>query len=146
MRRIVTAAGLAVLAACYDPVVQTPDPPAMVDVEPDYVTIDLILIGARSPRVPDAKYDERGARKVAYDVLARARRGESWAALKKEHSDDPAGPHTLVNRDVRRSATSEAIARHTFGESVGDSAFRLAVDATDAVACAFGYYVIKRIK
>jgi len=120
--------------------------------EPDYVTVDHILIGVRSPRMPDG-FEAKKARTIAYDLLARLEEGESWDALKRSHSADPppGGPYKMVNSNVRRAATADVIPRGGMVRAFGDVGFALQVGALGMAdyhpdKSPFGYHIIKRIQ
>lgn len=122
-----------------------------LDLGPDYVTVDHILIGVKGPRMPQGDTDEV-ARKKVYDLLAQLEKGADWATLKSEHSDDPppGGPYTMANHGQMPRGAKE-YPRSGMAPAFGDVGFALDVDAMkiadyDAQKSPFGYHLIKRIK
>ncbi len=118
--------------------------------EPDYVTVDHILIGVRG-RLPNCSRTPEEARSAAQDVLERARRGEDWEALKRKHSDDPppGGPYTMSNRGISPRAPGEH-PRQGMVPAFGDVGFKLpeggiGLAPYDPQASPFGFHVIKRL-
>jgi peptidyl-prolyl cis-trans isomerase C len=105
--------------------------------EPEMVRASHILIGTRDPAagsdLPDDKKAEK--RKLAEDLLKRARAGEDFAALAKEYSEDP--------------GSKDKGGEYTFprGKMVPEfeaAAFSLEPDqVSDIVTTTYGYHIIK---
>ncbi len=120
--------------------------------EPDRITVDHILVGVRGrdQRTAGFRRPEPEAKKVASEVLERLKKGEDWAALKREFSEDPppGGPYGLANRGV--SNGEGEFRRDGMVPAFGDLGFRLEVGGVgmadfDPVKSPFGYHIIKRV-
>ena len=105
---------------------------------PEQVRAAHVLIGTREKDGPgDEMSDEKkkAQRKIAEDIVKRAKAGEDFAKLAKEHSDDPGskdngGEYTFPRGKMM--AEFEA------------SAFSLATNqVSDVVTTMYGYHVIK---
>lgn len=127
-----------------------PAPPP--EKEPDHVTVDHILIAVKNPKMPGISRSEDEARKIAYDLLVRARKGEEWAALKRAHSDDPppGGPYSMANHGSRpRAQAPREFARGQMVPAFGNVGFKLTVGAIGmaeyhAQESPFGFHIIQR--
>lgn len=124
----------------------TPVPPG-----PDRIAVDHILIGVKSAAFPDGRRSAAEARQVAYDLLAQVQAGGDWAALKRQHSEDPppGGPYAMANHGVRPSGRGE-YPRGGMVPAFGDVGFALAVGAVgmadhDPRTSPFGFHLIKRV-
>ena len=140
---------LLLLAACSGGSENEPLPTAT---PPDVVTVDHILIGVKGPRIPNGKTPE-AAQTLANDVMRQLEAGGDWAALKKQHSDDPppGGPYTMFDDGRNVPAMRGAFPRSGMAPSFGDVAFSLGVGETGMAAyhpqaSMFGFHIIKRIK
>ena len=105
--------------------------------QPEQVRASHILIGTRDPNTNAELTEEqkKAKRKLADDLLARARSGEDFAKLAKEYSDDP--------------GSKDKGGEYTFprGQMVPEfeaAAFSLGTNQiSDVVATQFGYHIIK---
>ncbi len=105
--------------------------------EPEMVRASHILLGTRDPNTRQPLSDEKKAakRKLAEDILKRARAGEDFAVLAKEYSDDP--------------GSKDKGGEYTFPRGVMDPAFESAAfslstnQISDIVTTQFGYHIIK---
>lgn len=120
--------------------------------EPDYVTVDHILIGVRNPRMPGASRDEKEARELAYKLLDEVRNKDGdWAALKRKYSDDPppGGPYSMANKGVRPRSPND-YPRTDMVPAFGNVGFQLEVGeigiADYSPASPFGFHLIKRVR
>jgi len=119
--------------------------------EPEVVTVDHILIGVKSPRMPKGK-SVAEARKIAHDLLERLRAGTGdWDTFKHRFSDDPppGGPYTMTNLGV--PAQGGAYPRKRMAKAFGDVGFSLKVGEIglaeyEPKTCPFGFHIIKRIR
>jgi len=120
--------------------------------EPDYVTVDHILIGVKSKKLPEATRNREEARQLAHKLLDQLEHGADWAALKKRYSDDPppGGPYKMANLGVQPRGKQE-YPRKGMVKGFGDVSFSLAVGETriaeyDETASPYGFHIISRIK
>ncbi len=120
--------------------------------EPDRVVVQHILI-AFEGKLPGKTIsrNEEEARRLAHDLLERARGGEDFDALVREHTDDShPGIYGMANRGLSPSGENE-FGRDQMVPGFGDVAFSLPPDAIglcefDGLKSPFGYHVIKRLK
>jgi hypothetical protein len=131
--------------------------------EPDAVTVQHVLVKAgpdkpdpRQPAQPKQKTVEE-ARKLAEDIMRRAKNGADFAELVRTYSEDPgsvkndpAGSYVLAN-DGKPKPTPTAIDRASFVAGFTAVAFALevgdvAMATYDAELSPFGFHVIKRVK
>ncbi len=134
------------------PASAAPAPAPTLETEPDYIAVDHILIGV-SGRLPGCTRKPEEARKIAYEVLDRARKGEDWATLKSRHSDDPppGGPYNMANRGVApRAPQPREFERDGMVPAFGDVGFRLPRGAIglaeyDPQKSPFGFHLIRRV-
>jgi parvulin-like peptidyl-prolyl isomerase len=90
----------------------------------------------RAPATITRSKDE--ARKLAADVLAKVKKGQDFAALAKQHTDE------AVGKD-RGGALPKISKSSAFAQAFKDAAFRLKVgEVSDVVETPFGFHVIKR--
>jgi peptidyl-prolyl cis-trans isomerase C len=147
------------LAACGEKEPASPPPgPRATDpvggqrAEPDHISVDHILVGVRSPGFPQGKRDAEAARLFAEDLVRRLAEGADWAALKREHSEDPppGGPYEMANHGATPRHGGE-FRRDGMVPAFGDVGFTLAVGAVGLAPyhpekSPFGFHVIKRVK
>jgi len=126
--------------------------------EPEYVTVDHILIGVRSADMPKG-LPQKEAAALVETILDELASGGSWFDLKQKHSNDPGskdvrgGPYAMSNNNALRRA--DVTPRGKMVNAFGDIGFRLEVGEI-AVApykvargpgwSPFGYHIIKRVK
>lgn len=122
--------------------------------EPDYVTVDHILIGVKGPgRSSGFPHTAAEAKTLAYDLLEKLEAGANWADVKQKYSDDKqngiaGGPYAMANRGVApRPGEYE---RTGMVPAFGDVGFALKVGemrvADHGPTSPYGYHIIKRIK
>lgn len=129
-------------------------------VEPERVVVDHILIGVQGGRLPNPKYSNDQARKVAYRLLDLLKAGGDWDSLKRQHSEDrpgpgqpPGGPYAMANNGVM--PRSGEYRRGDMASAFGDVGFKLEVGEIGIAdfnpngarpPSPFGYHIIKRVK
>jgi hypothetical protein len=119
--------------------------------EPARVVVQHLLIGFKKS-VPgkDVQRSRKEAEVLAGELLERARGGEDFEALVREHTDDSfPGIYVLVNAGSPR--TSGSFRRADMAARFGDVAFGLAVGevglaAHHAALSPYGWHVIKRLE
>lgn len=146
-----------VLAACKSQPQPQPEPKPQTEApkvrtEADRITVQHILIGFKGsvPGKPITRSREE-AEKLANELLARGRKGEDFAALTKQYSDDsPDGVYSMSNFNVQPKH-GEEFPRKGMVKGFGDAAFALEVGeigiaSHDPQASPYGWHVIKRLK
>ena len=120
--------------------------------EPDHITVDHILIGVKTAKLPDATRDVAQARQLAYKLLDQIEHGGDWAALKKLYSDDPppGGPYRMANNGSEPRDEGEH-ARGKMVKGFGDVSFSLKVGEIkmadyDVKTSPYGFHIIKRVR
>jgi hypothetical protein len=161
---IVVAAALALLSACGKQDATPPAPsssgtPAgprpekIANGEPAVITVEHVLIGFKETMPNKATRSKDEARKLAYEVLNRAKSGEDFTKLRKELSDDngspDAGVYTLVNNGVAKEGSE--FERTGMVPAFGDVGFALNLNEIglaehDDRKSPYGWHIIKRIK
>ena len=128
-----------------------PEAPKAASAGPEHVVVQHILIGfAGSVPGKNITRTTEEARKLAEELLARARKGEDFDALVKQYTDDAApGIYGMANTGVR-PGTAET-PRTGMVKGFGDASFSLAVGEVgmapyDPKASPYGWHVIKRLK
>jgi parvulin-like peptidyl-prolyl isomerase len=125
--------------------------PPQAAAEPEHVQVQHILISFTG-KLPgkNVTRTQEEAQKLAYDVLARARKGEDFDALVKQYTDDAApGMYGMSNAGV--APAGGEYSRTGMVPAFGDVGFKLKVGEIgiadfDARKSPFGYHIIKRIK
>ena len=128
----------------------TPADPA-AGKEPDHITIQHVLIGFNGS-VPgkNVTRTQDEARKLAEEILARARKGEDFEGLVKQYTDDAApGIYSMSNKGVAPSAGEYP--RERMVPAFGDAGFPLQVGEFgmapyDKVKSPYGWHIVKRLK
>ncbi len=128
----------------------TPAPAARPE-EPEVVVVQHLLIGfKRTLPKKGVTRTKKEAMALAEDLLRRAREGEDFDALVREHTDDShPGLYTLTNRKAPvRAGTYK---RDDMVPSFGDVAFSLkpgeiGMAKYSASGSPYGWHVIKRIE
>lgn len=167
--RLVLLLGLILLVGC-------PDPPSkknknkdktITDLQietdqgigPNFVTVQHCLIMFKNKMSKQhVTRTQAEAKKIAYELLEKAKSGADFAAIIKEHTDDAApGIYRMANFGLQ-GATSpiadpidQVFERGEMAKSFGDVGFALEVGEFgmadfDKKDCPFGYHIIKRIK
>jgi parvulin-like peptidyl-prolyl isomerase len=127
------------------------------DGEPDRVKVRHILISFKGSALTDPAVTRTRAEaeKLAVELLARARKGEDFAALAKQYSDDHLrSVYKMANFGVEAIASppsQKETARSKMVRSFGDVSFKLAVGETgmadyDPVRSKYGWHIILRLE
>jgi parvulin-like peptidyl-prolyl isomerase len=119
--------------------------------EPDHITIQHVLIGFNGS-VPGKNITrtQDEAKKLAEEILARAKKGENFDALVKQYTDDsPPGIYSMSNKGVAPAAGEYA--RDRMVPAFGDAGFPLQVGefgmaSYDKVRSPYGWHIVKRLK
>jgi parvulin-like peptidyl-prolyl isomerase len=119
--------------------------------EPDHITIQHVLIGFTGS-VPQKNITrtQDEAKKLAEEILARAKKGENFDELVKKYTDDSApGIYTLANLGVAPAAGEYA--RNRMVSAFGDAGFPLQVGEIgmapyDTAKSPYGWHIVKRLK
>lgn len=145
------SAGVAALAAPQTP--QAPQAPqSQPSAEPEHIQVQHILIGFTGSvggKTITRTKDE--AKKLAYEILARAKKGEDYDALVKQYTDDSApGIYAMSNTGVQPTTPGE-YPRNQMVAAFGDVGFKLkageiGIADNDPRTSPFGWHIIKRIK
>ena len=128
----------------------TPPAPA-AGKEPDHITIQHVLIGFKGS-VPGKNITrtQEEAKKLAEEILARAKKGESFDDLVKQYTDDAApGIYSMSNKGVAPS--DGEYPRERMVAAFGDAGFPLQVGefgmaSYDKVKSPYGWHIVKRLK
>jgi hypothetical protein len=122
--------------------------PAVV---PEHVQVQHILIGfAGSVPGKDIRRTKEEAKKLAYEILERARKGEDFDALVRQYTDDsPPGIYGMCGVGVKpgpgeyvRNQMVPAFGNVGFNISPGN----IGIADYDARLSPFGWHIIKRLK
>ncbi len=126
--------------------------------EPDYITVQHILIGfTGSVGDKEITRTQKEAETLATELLKRAKAGEDFDALVKEHTDDShPGIYQMANFFSQPDMSAEATADKVFPRSrmisaFGDVGFPLEVGEIgmadyDLTTSKYGWHIIKRIR
>ena len=126
-------------------------PPPAAGKEPDHITIQHVLIGFKGS-VPGKSITrtQDEAKKLAEDILARAKKGEDFDALVKQYTDDSApGLYSMANNGV--TPVPGEYPRGRMVPAFGDAGFPLKVGeigmaSYDPNRSPFGWHIVKRVK
>ena len=126
---------------------------SVVKEEPQYVTVQHILIGFTGsvPGKPITR-TQAEAKKLAEDLLARAKAGEDFDALVKEYTDDShPGIYKMANLGVPADMQNGVYPRDGMVQAFGDVGFPLDVGEIglavyDPEKSKYGYHLIKRVE
>lgn len=121
--------------------------------EPDRIVVQHVLIGFQG-KVPGKNItrSEAEAKALAYDILARAKKGEDFDELVRSNTDDAfPGRYGMSNRGVTPAPGGAEYPRDGMVAAFGNVGFKLAVGEVgiadyDPQASPFGFHVIKRIQ
>ena len=125
-------------------------PEKLANPEPEHILVAHVLVAFAGAARSKATRTREAAEKLAYDLLARARKGEDFNKLMKDFSDDPGGGvYGMANHRVNQQG--EEYQRKDMVPAFGDVGFKLEVGAVgmslhDEKKSPFGYHVIKRLK
>ena len=128
-----------------------PTPATAATKEPDHITIQHVLIGFTGS-VPgkNVTRTQDEARKLAEDILARAKKGENFDELVKKYTDDSApGIYSMSNKGVAPGPGEYA--REGMVPAFGDAGFPLQVGeigmaSYDKAKSPYGWHIVKRLK
>ena len=141
---------LAILLAAPLLAAGTPPPPA-AGKEPDHITIQHVLIGFKgSLPGKNITRTQDVAKKLAEEILARAKKGEDFDGLVKQYTDDSApGIYSMSNNGV--APAEGEYARGRMVPAFGDAGFPLKVGeigmaSYDAAKSPYGWHIVKRLK
>jgi hypothetical protein len=125
--------------------------PVKPDVEPQHVQVQHILIGfAGSIPGKGITRTQEEAKKLAYEILARARQGEDFDGLVRQYTDDsPPGIYGMSGTGVAPAAGEYP--RNGMVPAFGNVGFAISpgnigIADFDAKASPYGYHIIKRLK
>ena len=146
---------LLLLAAAPDPpepkAATMPAPDAAATKEADHITIQHVLIGfAGSVPGKNITRTQDEAKKLAEEILARAKKGESFDELVKQYTDDSApGIYSMANNGV--TPAGGEYPRGRMVPAFGDAGFPLQVGeigmaSYDKTKSPFGWHIVKRVK
>src|SRR5205823_14955573 len=92
------------------------------------------------------------AKKLAYDVLAKAKAGEDFDKLVAENTDDsPPGIYSMANNGVNPDQAAQEFPRGGMVPAFGNVGFALQVGQIgisdyDPATSPYGWHIIKRVK
>lgn len=120
--------------------------------EPEHIQVQHILIGfTGSVGGKQITRTQDESKKLAYEILGRARKGEDFDALVKQYTDDSApGIYGMSNTGIAPSMPGES-ARNRMVAAFGDVGFKLKVGEIGIAdyeprTSPFGWHIIKRVK
>lgn len=154
----VVAAALLVLSACGKEGPSMPPPTTggrtdkLPSGEPSVITVKHVLVSFKGAQRSTQERSREEAQKLAYEILGRAKSGDDFDKLMKDHSNDPGGgTYTLVNNGVTADQAAGEFERTGMVPAFGDVGFRInvnevAVAEHDPTTSPFGWHVIKRVK
>lgn len=120
--------------------------------EPDYVTVQHILISFDGAEASKATRTKEEAEALAMELFERAKSGEDFDSLVEEYTDDRfPGVYGLANSGAKPDQARQIYARDDMVDAFGDVAFSLAVGEVgfasyDPDHCKYGWHIILRIK
>ena len=128
------------------------EPPAVQALPAGHIEVQHVLVGFQGsvPGKPITRSQEE-ARTLAYQILERAKGGESFDALVQQHTDDQyPGIYRLADNGVTPEQGVE-YPRSGMVKGFGDAAFPLAVGGVgiadyDKQASPYGWHIIKRLR
>ena len=121
--------------------------------EPDRIAVQHILIAFKgSIPKPEVTRSQDEAEKLALEVFDRAQKGEDFAALVKEYTDDEyPGIYRMANKGITPDPSKQEYPREGMIKSFGDVGFSLLVNGIGLAEyhpqkCKYGWHIIKRIE
>jgi hypothetical protein len=124
--------------------------------EPNFITVQHVLISFKGIYRIEAQRSQEEAKKLAYEVLEKAKSGEDFSQLMKLTDDSGLGTYTMANHGERtfgsiKEVEMKIFARAKMAKSFGDIAFGLKVGEVGIADhheenSPFGWHIIKRIK
>jgi hypothetical protein len=147
------AAALLLLAACGSKKKATEETAAAKEPEPQFVTVQHILIGFEGtiPGKPVTRTRE-DAQALAEKIFQRAKAGEDFGELVRQYTDDAyPGIYKMANFGVKDDPSRGIFERAHMVAAFGDVGFPLAVGAIGMAAydpqkSPYGWHIIKRIE
>lgn len=124
-------------------------PSRLADPEPERILVAHVLVSFAGTRTK-ATRTQAAAEKLAYEILARARKGEDFNKLIKDLSDDEGeGVYGLANHRI--SPVGNEYERRKMVAAFGDVGFKLEVGTIgmstfDPQKSPYGWHIIKRLK
>src|SRR5262245_16104308 len=121
-------------------------PAKLADPEPEHILLAHVLVSFAGTRTK-ATRSQAAAEKLAYEVLARARKGDDFNKLIKDYSDDEGeGVYGLANHRINPAGNEYE--RRRMVPAFGDVGFKLEVGAIgmstfDAQKSPYGWHIIK---
>jgi hypothetical protein len=119
--------------------------------EPDHIRVQHILIGFQgSARPTSSERPADEAKKLASEILERAKKGEDFGELVRQYTDDrPPGIYAMANNGIQERPGEFPRARMV--PAFGDVGFPLKVgeigmSVYDAKKSPYGYHIIKRLE
>ena len=132
---------------------KTDSAPAAKSSEPDYITVQHILIAFEGsvPGKPVTRSKEEAAA-LAAEVYDKAKAGEDFDQLVVEYTDDSApGKYKMANFNVEADMGQRVFARARMVKAFGDVGFPMEVGGIgmaeyDPVESQYGWHIIKRVE
>jgi hypothetical protein len=126
--------------------------PATPDTLPaGHIEVQHVLIGFQgSVRGKPITRTQEEARKLAHDILERAKKGEDFGALVKQYTDDQfPGIYRMADRGIQPGP--DEFPRDGMVAGFGNTAFSLkpgevGISEYDKTASPFGWHIIKRLR
>lgn len=127
--------------------------PAEKAPEPDFITVQHILIGYQGsvPGKPITR-TKAEAEALAKEVFERAKKGEDYDALVKEYTDDSApGVYKIANFNAQADMANKVFPRAQMVPAFGDTGFPLEVGGIglaeyDPQKSQYGWHIVKRVE
>lgn len=125
--------------------------PAAKQPEPDFIRVQHCLIAFKgSLPKPSVTRSQEEAKKLAYDILERARKGEDFAMIVQTYTDD-AAPGIYAMTNLGKPPRPNAYPRDRMVPAFGDTGFPLQVGEYgiadfDAKKSPYGWHIVKRIE
>ena len=131
---------------------QTEPPTAQAALPAGHIEVQHVLIGFQGsvPGKPITRTQDE-AKALAYQILERAKKGESFDALVQQHTDDQyPGIYRLADNGVTPEAGVE-YPRSGMVKGFGDASFPLAIGGVgiadyDKQASPYGWHIVKRLR
>jgi hypothetical protein len=127
--------------------------PKTPEKEPDHITVQHILIGFQgSVRGKPITRTKDEAKQLAEDLLKRAKAGEDFDALVKQHTDDShPGIYKMANRNVAPDQAAGEYPRAGMVPAFGDVGFPLDAGGIGMAEhhptkSPFGWHIVKRLE
>ena len=121
--------------------------------EPDHIAVQHILIAFKgSIPKPTVTRSKDEAKKLAQEIFERAQKGEDFAAMVKEYTDDEyPGIYRMANKGITPDKSQQEYPREGMIKSFGDVGFSLPVGGIGLAEyhsknSKYGWHIIKRIE